>query len=452
MSSDNVNEKNYTTQTVISQLYSLQNSTFPENLNPPFLKSPLYSTDAMVLLCPHLIDSISGSLPPDAYEWDSVVVTVTKEEARLERKTEEEEALAREKTSSICNNLEKDKRGHIVSELYKTEKNYVRDLDIIMNVFRRRLMDEQIIPEITAKNIFDGMDELFELHTLFVSKLEDLLAVDKWSTEKTAIGKLFSDLRESFDRSYAVFIDSYNLSQKEMKGLESDNPAYKSFISELSKLKEANRQNLKELLITPIQRTTRYHLFLKDLEKHTPDDHPDKRDLSEAWASMTSLAKLVNDKKRSEEERTGLFEAFEQTKNCPATLISAKRRMIFSVDVLDIKSSKSFHLFLCSDLLLITSNINVSRITGLIGKGNEDKLYKYVSQPSLLNIHIEDAPDNAIKIVANGPGLTESSSNLDAIPGQVLYTFKFEGYEALKNKKNFILTFESSVKSCMEGK
>ncbi|KAJ3222669.1 Protein T2 [Clydaea vesicula] len=428
MSSDNVNEKNYTTQTVISQLYSLQNSTFPENLNPPFLKSPLYSTDAMVLLCPHLIDSISGSLPPD-----SVVVTVTKEEARLERKTEEEEALAREKTSSICNNLEKDKRGHIVSELYKTEKNYVRDLDIIMN-------------------IFDGMDELFELHTLFVSKLEDLLAVDKWSTEKTAIGKLFSDLRESFDRSYAVFIDSYNLSQKEMKGLESDNPAYKSFISELSKLKEANRQNLKELLITPIQRTTRYHLFLKDLEKHTPDDHPDKRDLSEAWASMTSLAKLVNDKKRSEEERTGLFEAFEQTKNCPATLISAKRRMIFSVDVLDIKSSKSFHLFLCSDLLLITSNINVSRITGLIGKGNEDKLYKYVSQPSLLNIHIEDAPDNAIKIVANGPGLTESSSNLDAIPGQVLYTFKFEGYEALKNKKNFILTFESSVKSCMEGK
>lgn len=34
------------------------------SLPPPTLRSPLFSADAMVLLCPHLIDAIAGSLPP----------------------------------------------------------------------------------------------------------------------------------------------------------------------------------------------------------------------------------------------------------------------------------------------------------------------------------------------------------------------------------------------------
>lgn len=256
-------------------------------------------------------------------------------------------------------------------------------------------MEEQIVSEIAIKNIFAGMDDLFELHTLFLNSLEDILAVDTWTLETSSVGKLFSEQSGRFDEFYTTFIDSYALSQKEMKLLESDNPAGTKFLAELRKLKECNRQGLKELLITPIQRTTRYHLFLKELEEKTEESHPDKEHLKVAWTAMTNLAKVVNDKKRNEEERTGLFDAFEQTKNCPATLINSKRRMILSSDVIETKSSKSFHLFLCSDLLMITSNIKSSGMFGIISGGrSDDKLFKFVKNLELRGLHIEEQQDS----------------------------------------------------------
>jgi hypothetical protein len=236
------------------------------------------------------------------------------------------------------------------------------------------------------------MDGLFDLHTLFLNSLEAILAVDSWTLETSAVGKLFAEKSSSFDECYTTFIDSYALSQKEMKILESDNPAGSKFLAELQKLKECNRQGLKELLITPIQRTTRYHLFLKELEEKTGPDHPDKESLNIAWTAMTNLAKGVNDKKRNEEERTGLFDAFEQTKNCPATLINSRRRMILATDVVEVKSSKSFHLFLCSDLLMITTNIKSTSRFG-IARG-DDKLYKFVKHLELRDLVIEELPES----------------------------------------------------------
>ena len=45
--------------------------------------------------------------------------------------------------------------------------------------------------------------------------------------------------------------------------------------------------NLTSLLITPIQRTPRYKLLLADLIKHTPWEHPDRKNLERAMAVVT---------------------------------------------------------------------------------------------------------------------------------------------------------------------
>jgi DNA invertase Pin-like site-specific DNA recombinase len=53
-----------------------------------------------------------------------------------------------------------------------------------------------------------------------------------------------------------------------------------AFVRTLEKMKY--RSGLGSLLITPIQRLPRYNLLLRDLLKHTPNDHPEYNRLAEA--------------------------------------------------------------------------------------------------------------------------------------------------------------------------
>jgi hypothetical protein len=67
----------------------------------------------MVLLCPHLIDSIGGSLPSDAWEWESSVIStplVLAKRKIVERKDDKAlaETIAAHLTSTVT-----DKRGMI---------------------------------------------------------------------------------------------------------------------------------------------------------------------------------------------------------------------------------------------------------------------------------------------------------------------------------------------------
>lgn len=103
---------------------------------------------------------------------------------------------------------------------------------------------------------------------------------------------------------------------------------------------------------------------------------------------MNELAAQVNEKKRKEEEATGLFEAFEQTKNCPPTLIKHTRKLILNVDVADHRTGKAMHLFLCSDLLMVTNPIGRGVLP--FGRDKAEFLFKFVRWLDLLEIDVED--------------------------------------------------------------
>lgn len=125
------------------------------------------------------------------------------------------------------------------------------------------------------------------------------------------------------------------------------------------------------------------------MKKRTDDAHPDTADLQIAWEAMSQLASSVNEKKRKEEEATGLFEAFEQTKNCPPTLIRHTRKLIHNVAVVDHhRISKALHLFLCSDLLMVTQPMSKSSVLAF-GREKGEHMYKFVRWLDLAEIEIE---------------------------------------------------------------
>jgi hypothetical protein len=72
------------------------------------------------------------------------------------------------------------------------------------------------------------------------------------------------------------------------------------------------------------------------LKKHTPADHPDYVNILSGLDDMRKLANTVNEVKRKEEEMTRMFYVIRTIEDCPPTIISAQRRVLFETDGVDV--------------------------------------------------------------------------------------------------------------------
>lgn len=68
------------------------------------------------------------------------------------------------------------------------------------------------------------------------------------------------------------------------------------------------RDDLKAVLVHPIQNIARCPLYLERLLQHTPKLHPDHSNLTQALQQMKALCERLNNEGRNEERFTELFE------------------------------------------------------------------------------------------------------------------------------------------------
>ncbi|ORX82856.1 Dbl homology domain-containing protein [Basidiobolus meristosporus CBS 931.73] len=210
-------------------------------------------------------------------------------------------------------------RFYVVDEILTTELNYLENLEIILNTFmipiqKSAKSSHPIIPPRDTKIIFEGIESLYDLSQEICQELKDM--VEHWDKE-TRVGVLFLRRQKAWE-IYPRFVDNYSFAREAIRRAEATHSFY-SFTKHVAR-KTTKRQTLKELLIIPIQRVTRYTLLLKDLRKQTKPDHPDFRNVEKALEFMTSLAVRVNEVKQREEERTQLFTMYNAVRNCPVSI------------------------------------------------------------------------------------------------------------------------------------
>ncbi|XJO71908.1 hypothetical protein BDV3_001343 [Batrachochytrium dendrobatidis] len=429
------------------------------------IRSPIFTAQTDLHMIPHLIDAVVGSLPPDAWDWASLEVDHSNRDDAFctDALSVVEQAKPAPTLESV---LTKDKRGHVVLNLWETEQNYTNQLGIIQKCFQERLSKRNIISDTANNFIFAGTADLYTLHQKFFYRLCDVVNVDNWSTTESKIGALFLDMKDEFVRLYTRFIDNYAISQKSMKKEEKSNEDYQNFMKEAAKLRETNRQTLKDYLILPVQRTTRYHILLKDLCKCTPFEHPDRKDLEKAWEAMNNLAAMVNEKKRREEEATGLFDAFESTKHCPPQLISHKRRLIMRVEASERTSKRDVQLVLCSDSLMIT----VPARGGVLGfRSANEHPYRFVRWHHILELDISDSSlDDSPTVTKDSIRITidinkrppnpdpqvVSTHTSEITPKELsinVLSLMFVGPDAAKNQLSFRLAIHGEMKAFREA-
>eukprot|EP01122_Echinamoeba_exundans_P009633 TRINITY_DN3450_c0_g2_i1.p1 TRINITY_DN3450_c0_g2~~TRINITY_DN3450_c0_g2_i1.p1 ORF type:complete len:1133 (+),score=306.85 TRINITY_DN3450_c0_g2_i1:263-3400(+) len=381
------------------------------------------------------------------------------------------------------------RRNEIAKEMVTTEETYVRNLQVLVDVYLKALkaLGDDIIPAATIRIIFSEIEVIKSYNTIIVQKLR--ARYQKWYSEGQKVGDIFLQLTP-FLKVYTAYVNNYNLALKTVTEL-AQNQKIAKVLMDCRMDSATSGLELTSFLIMPIQRIPRYVMLLTDLFKHTPEDHPDFADLKKALASMESVADYVNQKKREAENLMGVLIVSKHISEManPNELAQPHRRYVRQGALTEIegakRENKKRYMFLFNDILLCCkepSSYNsflqkLAKERGTAPPGldldtlrDSDLQFKYQFIAPLVGAKIVDVMDpknpNAFEIHLAPPNsLTASSSGVGTpggLPQQALDSLHIEGADpsqprriqfvapSAQVKDEWLLDFDEQIMSCLE--
>ncbi|NXI47634.1 ARHGH factor, partial [Galbula dea] len=257
---------------------------------------------------------------------------------------------------------EQDMRKHVIMTLLDTEQSYVESLRTLMQGYMKPLKQPEnslLCDPSLVDEIFDQIPELLEHHEQFLEQIHD--CVQNWH-EKQKVGDL---LVQSFSKDvlvniYSAYIDNFLNAKDAVRIAKEARPAFMKFL-EQSMRENKEKQALSDLMIKPVQRIPRYELLVKDLLKHTPEDHPDHPFLIDAQRNIKQVAERINKGMKSAEEverNARIVQEIESHIEGMEDLQAPLRRFLRQEMVVEVKAvggKKDRSFFLFTDLLVCTT-------------------------------------------------------------------------------------------------
>ncbi|KAL6048045.1 DH domain-containing protein, variant 2 [Balamuthia mandrillaris] len=194
-------------------------------------------------------------------------------------------------------------RQESIKELVNTEGDYVRDLEIMIEVFYRPLQEKNLLSRQELSTLFSNAEAIVGVSQEILKHLEKNVGTDG----SYLVGKTFLELVE-FIKMYTVYCGNQPVALSTLDKCKASNTAFAAFLNECMSDPRCRGLNLFSFLIKPIQRVCKYPLLLKELLKHTPETHEDYADLVEAMTQVTNVVEHVNEFKRKAENDQKIIE------------------------------------------------------------------------------------------------------------------------------------------------
>ncbi|KAJ3392471.1 Myosin 10A, isoform D [Lobulomyces angularis] len=215
-------------------------------------------------------------------------------------------------------------RQEIMYELYVTEKEYIRDLRIIINVFLIEMEDRNIATEKETKIIFSNLGRLLPLHDILLDQLEKNRICGLF----TNVGEIFLDMK-LMKLEYTYYCANYPESTEFIQEKKLSNGEFQLFLQFCQLKPECRNLELSAFLLKPIQRIMKYPLLIQQLLNHTPEDHSEYSVLTKAYDNIKKVVENVNEKKKDIETLLKYtkvlsrleFNAFLSTKNKTSRIV-----------------------------------------------------------------------------------------------------------------------------------
>ncbi|CAL8351211.1 unnamed protein product [Lota lota] len=255
-----------------------------------------------------------------------------------------------------------DMRRHVIMTLLDTEQSYVDALRTLIQGYMRPLKQPDsgcIVDPLLVDEMFYQIPEILEHHETFLEQVTS--CVSQWHDRQT-VGHLLiqSFSKETLANIYSAYIDNFLNAKDAVRIAKEAKPAFLKFL-EQSMRENREKQALGDLMIKPVQRIPRYELLVKDLLKHTPEEHPDHPYLLDAQRDIKRLAEKINKGRRSAEEaerETRVMQEIEAHIEGVEHIMNPQRKFLRQEMVMEGKTvggRKDRSLFLFTDLLICTT-------------------------------------------------------------------------------------------------
>ncbi|XP_023612208.1 intersectin-2 isoform X4 [Myotis lucifugus] len=257
--------------------------------------------------------------------------------------------------------MERKRQGYI-HELIQTEERYVDDLQLVVEVFQKRMAESGSLTEGEMTLIFVNWKELIMSNT----KLLKALRVRKKTGGEKMPVQMIGDILAaelSHMQAYIRFCSCQLNGAALLQQKTDEDTDFKEFLKKLASDPRCKGMPLSSFLLKPMQRITRYPLLIRSILENTPESHVDHSSLKLALERAEELCSQVNEGVREKEnsDRLEWIQTHVQCEGLAEQLIFnsltnclGPRKLLHSGKLHKTKSNKELHGFLFNDFLLLT--------------------------------------------------------------------------------------------------
>lgn len=196
-------------------------------------------------------------------------------------------------------------REKILNEILQTEKDYVNDLGVIINVYCKELTTNGIITPEQEKTLFSNIEELEELNRVVLGKFEARFKAVQEAGAPLAIinlGDIFLQMSDQL-KWYTDYCANQPQALSMLDYLTAGNKDFQTYCDTMmNNKKEISRGlSLLSFLIKPVQRLCKYPLLLRELINLTDPSTQEYDRLVEAAKKVNETVEFVNSMQREAE-------------------------------------------------------------------------------------------------------------------------------------------------------
>ncbi|XP_057643473.1 FYVE, RhoGEF and PH domain-containing protein 3 [Chionomys nivalis] len=198
---------------------------------------------------------------------------------------------------------------HIAQELLHTEEAYVRRLHLLDQVFRTKLTEAGVPPDVTT-GIFSNISSIYRFHGQFLLPELQKRITEEWDTNPR-LGDILQKLAP-FLKMYGEYVKNFDRAMGLVSTWTQRSPQFSDVVHSIQKQEVCGNLTLQHHMLEPVQRVPRYELLLKDYLKRLPRDAPDWKDAERSLELISTAADHSNAAIRKMEKMHKLLEVYEQ--------------------------------------------------------------------------------------------------------------------------------------------
>ncbi|XP_044011155.1 intersectin-1 isoform X3 [Aphidius gifuensis] len=287
------------------------------------------------------------------------------------------------------------KRQESIKELIATEEGYINDMRLVHEVFEKPLIQSMVLTVDEVEKIFVNWRDIIACNDNFLRTLR----IRRDNSEDGIVRMIGDILCENIPRmsAYVRFCSCQLTAAVYLQKLTETSPDFVSIAQACQQDPRTKGMPLSSFLIKPMQRITKYPLIINKILEYTPNDHPDRQYLQEAFSKAEEFCTQVNEGVREKENSDRLEwlqthiirsdNALEEKLVFNSLTNSAGPRKLLHHGILQkVRSGKILVTFLTNDFLLFAQPTKTLPIGQQFSfERNDNFKFKLYRKPIFLN-------------------------------------------------------------------